>query len=160
MGTDEIGRDLSSRVLYGTLFSPGVALAIVCFAGTVGTILGLLAGWRGGVADLLIMRSTDVFLSFPSIILAMIIAGMLKAGLPGAMVAISLVFWPTYTRLTRDQILRIKQQQFVYATRALGASDIHIMWYHLLPHTIGVLLVGCQAENEQFIPALDRASST
>lgn len=141
MGTDQLGRDVTSRVLAGTLFSPGVALAIVGAAGTGGTLAGLLAGWWGGIADLLILRIADIFLAFPGIILALTIAGVLDAGLPGAMIAISLVLWPAYARLTRDQVLRLKQRQFVCAARALGGSDGYLMWCHLLPHTRDLLLV-------------------
>jgi peptide/nickel transport system permease protein len=141
MGTDQLGRDTASRVLAGTLLSPGAALVTVGCAGIAGTVFGLIAGWWGGVVDLLILRVADVFLAFPGIILALVIAGALDAGLPGAMIAISLVLWPAYARLTRDQVQRLKPAPFVSAARALGASGGFIMGHHLLPHVRALLLV-------------------
>jgi peptide/nickel transport system permease protein len=141
MGTDQLGRDTASRVLAGTLLSPGAALVAVGCAGITGTVFGLIAGWWGGVVDLLILRVADVFLAFPGIILSLVIARALNAGLPGAMIAISLVLWPAYARLTRDQVQRLKHASFVSAARALGASGGFIMEHHLLPHVRALLLV-------------------
>lgn len=141
LGTDQLGRDTASRVLTGALLSPGVALVSVGAAGAIGTLLGLLAGWRGGRVDILILRAADSFLAFPGIILALVIAGALDAGMLGAMGAIILVFWPAYTRLTRDQVARLKHAPFVSASRALGASESFLMQRHLLPHVQPLLLI-------------------
>jgi ABC-type dipeptide/oligopeptide/nickel transport system permease subunit len=141
MGTDELGRDMLSRVLAGTLPSLGSALVIVVVASTVGTLVGVVAGYADGVIDLVLMRLADVFLALPGIIVALVIATVLNAGLVGAAAAISMTLWSSYARLTHDQVRVIKQEPFVLAACAMGASPLHLIRVHLLPHMVDLLAV-------------------
>lgn len=140
-GTDPLGRDLFSRVVLGTVPSLGAALTIVGTASVTGTLLGVVAGLRGGLLDLVVLRVADMFLAFPGIVLALVIAGALEGGLSGAVVAICLVLWPTYTRLARDQARLLRHAPFVLAAHGLGASVLHTLRRHVLPHLADVLLV-------------------
>jgi peptide/nickel transport system permease protein len=141
MGTDQLGRDTASRVLAGTLLSLGSALIVVAAVSTSGTLLGLIAGWYGGCIDVCILRLADIFLAIPGMIMALVIAGTLDAGLPGAVLAISLVLWPVYVRLSRDQVAQLKHMPFISAAQALGASESFVMWRHLLPAIQRLLLI-------------------
>lgn len=141
MGTDKLGRDIFSRILYGARISVVVALAVVIMAGGVGTLLGLLAGYIGGLVDEIMMRVTDIFFAFPSLILAMAIAGALGASLANAVIAVAAVSWPVYARLVRGQVLGLREQEFVQAARALGVPTWQILLRHILPNTLAPLLV-------------------
>ncbi len=141
MGTDKLGREIFSRMLYGARISLGVGAAVVLIAGSIGTLLGLIAGYAGGWADEALMRVTDIFFAFPALILAMAIAGALGPSLQNALIAISAVSWPVYARLIRGQVLALKQRDFVVAARALGIPERRILLWHLLPNTLAPLLV-------------------
>ena len=141
LGTDKLGRDILSRMLYGARISLGVGLAIVVLAGSIGTVLGLVAGYVGGWADEVLMRITDIFFAFPALILSMAIAGALGPSLGNALLAISAVTWPVYARLIRGQVLSLKQSEFVVAAKALGVPEWRIVFRHLLPNTLAPLLV-------------------
>lgn len=141
LGTDQLGRDILSRIVFGGQISLTIGLTIVVVAGLVGTLIGLVSGYFGGLTEEILMRVTDIFFSFPSLILAMAIAGALGAGLNNAMIAIAAVTWPLYARLVRAQVLSLRRQAFVEAAVSLGASTPRILLRHILPNTLAPILV-------------------
>ena len=141
LGTDQLGRDVLSRLLYGARISLVIGLTVVLLAGSFGTLVGLVAGYAGGAVEEGLMRLTDVFLAFPPLILAMAIAGALGPSLTNAIVAIAVVTWAIYARLTRGQILSLRRREFIEAARSIGASRSRILLRHLLPNALAPLLV-------------------
>ena len=141
MGTDELGRDIFSRVLYGGRITIPAALVVVFFVSIIGTLTGALAGYLGGNWDEVLMRLTDLFMAFPTIILAMAVTAALGADLRNAVLALIIVRWPSYSRLTRGLVLEAKNQEYVKASRSLGASHAYILSRTLLPNTIAPALV-------------------
>lgn len=133
-GTDDGGRDILSRVVFGARYSLLAAAVVLSLAVTVGTAVGLVAGFAGGKIDEALMRLTDMFLAFPALVLAMGISAALGASLANSMIAIAVVWWPWYARLVRGQTLRLRQEQFIDAARASGAGDAHMIVRHILPN--------------------------
>jgi peptide/nickel transport system permease protein len=141
MGSDELGRDIFSRVLYGGRITLPAALVVVLIDSLIGTIIGALAGYFGGWWDEIMMRVTELFMSFPTIILAMAVTAALGPDIWNAVLALIIVRWPAYARLTRGLILEAKNQDYVEAARSLGARDYHILVRTLLPNTIAPAIV-------------------
>ncbi len=141
LGTDELGRDVLSRLIFGAQTSLAVGAIALAIAATTGTLLGLLGGYVGGVADSVIMRVLDGLLAFPSIILALAIITALGPGIGNAMLAIGIVTIPNFARIVRASVLSMKQKEFVEAARASGATARYIMLRVLLPNCLSPLLV-------------------
>lgn len=141
LGTDQLGRDVLSRIIWGARVSLMVGLVVVISASIFGTLVGLIAGYTGGFVDHALMRITDIFFAFPSLILAMAIAGALGPSIENAMIAIAAVTWPVYARLVRGQVLQLKKREFVEAAESVGASGARIIRKHLLPNSLSPLLV-------------------
>ncbi|MGO8960634.1 MAG: ABC transporter permease [Streptosporangiaceae bacterium] len=140
-GTDQVGRDILSRVIYGTRVSPVIAVIVLLIACVIGVPLGVAAGFLGGWVDELIMRVTDIFLAFPPLLLALALAAVLPASLTSLTLAIAAVWWPWYVRLLRGQAASVAGRPYVEACRAQGISPVRIIFRHILPNSITPLLV-------------------
>ena len=140
-GTDQLGRDVLARVLYGGRTSLFAAFGIVFLALISGTLLGALAGYVGGWLDEAIMRTTDIFLAFPPLLLAITIAAVLEPSLKNTIIAVALTWWPWYTRIARAQAISLRERAFVQAAQGLGANDFTIIRKHILPNLMTPVLV-------------------
>ena len=142
LGTDDLGRDILSRIMWGARVSVPAGIAVILVTGLVGCVLGALAGYLGGAVDSVIMRAADVILSFPSIILAMAITAVRGGpGLGNALIAVGFVLWPEYARLMRSQVLAIRENEFVTAARSVGANRNRVLFRHILPSTDAPIIV-------------------
>lgn len=141
MGTDDLGGDVFSRIIWGSRLSLPVGFAVVIAAVLIGSTVGAVSGYFGGKVDEFFMRITDIFLSFPNLVLAMVICAALGRSLENVMLAMTLVWWPTYARLVRGQALSIREFKYIEAARALGADDRRIVFKHLLPNALSPIVV-------------------
>ncbi|MXY33695.1 MAG: ABC transporter permease [Boseongicola sp. SB0676_bin_33] len=133
LGTDSLGRDILSRVIYGGRVSIAIGLAVVFIGLLVGLPIGIVAGYKGGWVDETLMRVTDVFLAFPALLLAVLMAAALGAGLVNCIIAISVSWWPWYARLARSEVLVLRSQPYVEAAQVMGVSHARILVRHVLP---------------------------
>ena len=141
LGTDKLGRDILSRIMVGARPALMIPIGVVLFAVMIGAPLGALAGYKGGWPDEVIMRITDLFLAFPSLLLAMAIASALGRGLDKAAIALIVSWWPWYTRIARGVAVGLRERYFVEAAQASGVSDAVIIFRHILPNTLSPILV-------------------
>jgi peptide/nickel transport system permease protein len=141
LGTDELGRDIFSRLVYGTRVTLGMVVAVVVLVAPIGLLVGAAAGYLGGWTDRILMRVTDIFLAFPRLILALAFVAALKPGLGSAVIAIALTAWPPYARLARAETLTIRNTDFVAAARLQGASTLRILVRQIIPLCLSSLIV-------------------
>lgn len=141
LGTDNFGRDTLTRILYGGRVSLRVALFSVGIAATVGVLLGALAGFIGGMLDTVIMRIVDVFLAFPPILLALLLVAAVGMGERSVIVALGLIYWTSYARVVRANIVSLREEEFVDANRALGAKWYRTLFRHVIPNTLAPIIV-------------------
>jgi len=140
-GTDDLGGDVFSRVIFGARYSLAIGLTIVLLAFLIGVPLGAIAGFSGGFVNELIMRTTDIFLTIPGIVLALAIGAALGPGLVNAAIALALVWWPGFCRLTQGQVLALREQTYVEAAGVVGAGQRRVIFRHILPNAMTPLIV-------------------
>ena len=141
LGTDRLGRDLLSRMLVGAQNSLSVALLAIAFAAVVGTCLGLIAGYLGGWTDSLIMRSVDIMMSFPAILVALLFVVTIGASFSMVVATLALLLWAQYARLVRGQVLSVKERDFVALAQVAGSSTRRILVVHILPNLVNSVVV-------------------
>ncbi|MEK7863462.1 MAG: nickel transporter permease [Chloroflexota bacterium] len=158
LGTDNLGRDILSRLLWGARLSLGTAALAALLILTIGVGLGMVAGFYGGILDDLLMRIVDVLLAFPALILALAIAGILGPSITSVMIGIVTVAWADYARVMRGQVLAARERQYVEAARATGVRDLRILMRHLLPNVLPPILVLASLEMGGLILAISGLS--
>lgn len=141
LGTDDVGRDLLSRLIHGARVSMGVGFLVVILSMTVGSVLGLVAGFYGGWVDKFIMRATDILMALPSILLAIVVVSVLGPDLLNAIIAVSIVAMPNFIRIMRASVMAEKVKQYVTASRCYGASDFRLIFSNILPNCMAPLIV-------------------
>lgn len=145
-GTDKLGRDCFSRVLYGARASLTGVLVLVASVFVVGTTMGVVSGYFGGKVDMVIMRISDMMISFPGMILAIAIAGIMGGSLVNAVFALTIVSWTKYARLSRSMVLKVKHRDFVEAAIVNGGTPGHILWVHILPNILPMMVITAAAD--------------
>lgn len=141
LGTDALGRDLLSRLLHGSRITLSLALGAVLLGGTLGTALGLLAGYAGGRSERVLMRVTDMQMALPTLLLALLIVAALGPGIVNLVLILALTGWTRFARIVRGQVLSLREREFIQSAHAIGAGPLRIMLRHLLPNLLGPLLV-------------------
>ena len=141
LGTDEVGRDILARIVYGARVSLPVALATILIAAAVGGLLGALAGYAGKTVDNIIMRTMDIFLAIPSTLLAIAIVAALGSSIQNMLIAIAISNIPPFARIVRSSVITIKNEEYIEAARAIGANDRRIIWRHIIPNATAPMIV-------------------
>jgi len=139
-GTDNFGRDILSRVMSGARTTFLIAILTVFIGSTLGIIIGSITGYYGGILDEILMRINDVITSIPSILLALILVSIMGPGTYNVIIALSIIFIPSFARIVRSEFITLRERDFVKNAKLMGASDLRIMFYHILPNTKGILL--------------------
>lgn len=141
LGTDQLGQDMLTRILHGARISLQIGIAVVAISLTIGTIIGVTAGYAGGYVDEALMRFVDIILAFPGLLLALVIAGVLGPSLMNIMIALALVGWTQYARVVRGSVLSVKQQEYVKAGQLMGIGRAKLVVRHILPNVMGPVVV-------------------
>jgi len=140
-GTDELGRDVFSRVMYGSRISLTAGIITVIIAFSFGIFYGGIAGYKGGKVDEVMMRFSELIMAFPPLILAMVIAAALGPSIINSVIAMAIIWWPNYARLMRSMVISLKESEYVTASRVMGASHVRVLFLEILPNSFGPLLV-------------------
>lgn len=141
MGTDGYGRDIFSRIVYGARFSLSLAFLVVLINLSIGVIFGTISGYYGGILDEIMMRIVDIILAFPNIIFAILMIGILGPSIPNLVIALTLLGWTNYARVTRGLVLSIKEQAFISSTKAIGGNNTYIILFHIIPNILPSLVI-------------------
>ena len=141
LGTDKLGRDIFSRIIYGMQISLFMTICIVILTATIGSIIGIIAGYFGGKIELILMRLADIMLSFPGIILAIAIAGIMGGSIINTIFALVVVSWTKYARLVRSLVIKLRNNDFIIAAKVNGITTINILWRHILPNILPMIVI-------------------
>jgi peptide/nickel transport system permease protein len=151
LGTDSLGRDILTRIIYGARTSVIVAATGLLFGGGLGLIIGVVAGYKGGIIDVILMRLTDCFMAVPTLLIALVFVMTLGAGLQTIVIALSIVTWSRFSRVIRSEVLLLKERDFVQQARVANCSSLRIMRVHILPNVLNTFIVLCSLQVSQII---------
>lgn len=151
LGTDQLGRDILSRLLYGGRLSLWMSVLAVLFAGAIGSVIGIIAGYFGGTVDAIMMRLADIQMSIPSMLLAIVMVAVLGSGLTNIVIVLSITGWVTFARVVRSQVLSLKELEYVQAAQAMGVPSLMIMARHIFPNTWFTILTQASLQMSRMI---------